>query len=246
MFRLRRHKRVGTQIRNSEHRLDSENTCHPTPKSSNIRLLTVNCFGIRTNRSEFLAAVDYIKPYLICGTESWLKGIKPGSDPDKNAIKNCEIFPDHLHVHRNDRTTGIGGGVFNAVKDTLITDAQPHLCYDSEIVWSKVRLRNDKHLYLCSFYMPHRYMSDIRKLDESLSSLSNTVKDKLIVVAGDFNCPDINWDTLSVNSGASDREVQQALINISINHGLTQIHNQPTRGNNMRTRTITHSSNLQT
>ena len=45
-------------------------------KSTNLRLLTVNCCGIRTNKAEFAAALDYTKPDLVCGTESWLRGIK--------------------------------------------------------------------------------------------------------------------------------------------------------------------------
>ena len=63
------------------------------PKKTNLRLLTVNCCSIREHRSEFTAALDYVKPDLICGTESWLKGVKPEKEPAKNAIKTSEIFP---------------------------------------------------------------------------------------------------------------------------------------------------------
>ena len=42
------------------------------PKKTNLRLLTVNCCSIREHKSEFTAALDYVKPDLICGTESWL------------------------------------------------------------------------------------------------------------------------------------------------------------------------------
>ena len=45
------------------------------PKMSNLRLLTVNCCSFRENKSEFTAALDYIKPDIICGSESWLRGI---------------------------------------------------------------------------------------------------------------------------------------------------------------------------
>ena len=62
-------------------------------KSTNLRLLTVNCCGIRTNKAEFAAELDYTKPDLVCGTESWLRGIKPGQDPAKNSIKSSEVFP---------------------------------------------------------------------------------------------------------------------------------------------------------
>ena len=36
-----------------------------------------------------------------------------------------------------------------------------------------------------------------------------------------------------MKKGAADREVQQALLDLSIEHGLTQVHDQPTRDLNM-------------
>jgi hypothetical protein len=47
--------------------------------------------SIKDKTSEFTAAVNYIKPDIICGTESWLKGEKPGKNPTKDAIKSSEI-----------------------------------------------------------------------------------------------------------------------------------------------------------
>ena len=63
--------------------------------------------------------------------------------------------------------------------------------------------------------MPHRNLNDIAKLDESLKQATNHKKGKHIILAGDFNCPDINWEKMSVNKGAADREVQQALLDLS-------------------------------
>ena len=57
------------------------------PKQANLRLLTVYCCSIRTNMAEFHMALDYAKPDLVCGTESWLKGVKSKKDPEKTAIK---------------------------------------------------------------------------------------------------------------------------------------------------------------
>ncbi|WAQ93543.1 hypothetical protein MAR_006014 [Mya arenaria] len=79
------------------------------PRKSNLRLLTVNC----------CTALDYVKPDIICVTESWLKGIKPGKEPSKGAIKSSEISPDNFTFHRNDRLTR-GGGVFTVVRKDLI------------------------------------------------------------------------------------------------------------------------------
>jgi hypothetical protein len=65
----------------------------------------VNCRSIKDKTSEFTAAGNYIKPDIICGTESWLKGEKPGKDPTKDAIKSGKIFPNNYTAYRNDRGT---------------------------------------------------------------------------------------------------------------------------------------------
>ena len=93
--------------------------------------------------------------------------------------------------------------------------------------------RNKKDIYLCSYFMPHRNLNDITRLDKSLKQVTNHKKGKHIILAGDFNCPDINWEKMTVNKGAADREVQQSLLDLTTEHGLSQIHDQPTRDNNL-------------
>jgi hypothetical protein len=53
------------------------------PTKGNLRIMTLNCRSINDKTSEFAAAVNYIKPDIICGTESWLKvkGVKPDNNP---------------------------------------------------------------------------------------------------------------------------------------------------------------------
>ena len=108
-----------------------------------------------------------MKPDLICGTESWLKGIRPGKEPSKNAIKSSEIFPDDYIFHRNDRISR-GGGVFTGVKKNLVATKQSELVMECEIEWTKVKMKNDRDLYLSSFYMPHKNKEDLIYLDRSL------------------------------------------------------------------------------
>ena len=73
------------------------------PNKANLWLLTVNCCSIRKHKSEFIAALDYVKPDLICGIESWLRETQPGKEPSKSAIKTCRIFPEDYTINRNDR-----------------------------------------------------------------------------------------------------------------------------------------------
>jgi hypothetical protein len=59
--------------------------------------------------AEFETALLYLKPDIICTTQSWLKGVKPGVDPTKDTLKSSEIFPPNYNVYRNDRgTLGVG------------------------------------------------------------------------------------------------------------------------------------------
>ncbi|CAG2184974.1 unnamed protein product [Mytilus edulis] len=194
-------------------------------------------------KNKIRAAVEYVKPDLICGTESWLKGIKPGRDPEKNCIKSCEVFPDNYIFHRNDRDS-LGGGVFTGIKSNLVSDEKVELVTECEIVWTKVKLKSMKDLYLASFYMPHRNMKDIIQLKESINKLADGNKYKQMIIAGDFNCPDIDWDTLVVKPGAQDREVQQALLETSIDLGLTQVQREPTRYNNLLDLVFTNNPSL--
>ena len=137
-----------------------------------------------------------------------------------------------------------GGGVFTGINKQFIADEQTQLVTECEIIWSKVKMKNNRDLYLSSFYMPHRNMNDLRNLDSSLKKLSEHSKSKHIFLAGDFNCPDIDWETLTVRQNAQDREIQQYLIDISVEHGLTQVHDQPTRQENILDLVFTDNPSL--
>ena len=77
--------------------------------------------------------------------------------------------------------------------------------------------------------MPHKNLNDINRLDEPLRQVTQCKTGNYII----FNCPDIDWEKMTVNKGAADTEVQQAILDLSIEHGLTQVNNQPTRDHSM-------------
>ncbi|CAC5396159.1 unnamed protein product [Mytilus coruscus] len=114
---------------------------------------------------------------------------------------------------------------------------------DCEIEWSKIKLKNSKDLYIASYYMPHRNMKDLTNLKLSLEKIT-TGKPKHIIIAGGFNCPDIDWTNMEIKTGAPDKEVQQALMDLSIEHGLVQIHDKPTREGNLLDRVFTNNPSL--
>ena len=70
--------------------------------------------------------------------------------------------------------------------------------------------------------MPHRKLPDLKQLEQSLKLLNNS-KPKQLILCGDFNCPDILWETLTLpsDSNVQDRNVQQKLINLMLENNLT-------------------------
>ena len=68
----------------------SSNVLKILPKS-NLQIMTVNCRSVVDKKAELAACINYTKPDIICGTESWLKGI--------------QVFPKNFKIYRNDRGT---------------------------------------------------------------------------------------------------------------------------------------------
>jgi hypothetical protein len=119
---------------------------------------------------------------------------------------------------------------------------QPEYVASCEIEWVKIKLKGIKDLFVGSVYMPQRNMDALRELDNSLGSVSSR-DDKHIVLCGDFNCPDIDWQNLTV-SGNNDRAVQEELVNISVSHQLVQMQETPTRLDSVLDLVITSNSSL--
>ncbi|WAR06007.1 LORF2-like protein [Mya arenaria] len=229
----------------SSHSQSSTNTSSLfcVSEKRNLRIMNVNCRSLGGGRHAHLeAALNYIKPDIVCGTESWLKGVKPGKPPSPDATKSSEVFPTHYRAYRNDRGS-LGGGVFVLIHEDLVAEEKPELVTECELEWVKVKLKGRKDLLVASFYMPHRRMEDVNELRKSLELLDKQ-KDKVTFLAGDFNCPDINWQNLTVEDGASDKAVQQAVLDLSVDFNLTQTHDEPTRENRMLDLTFTNNPSL--
>ena len=79
--------------------------------------------------------------------------------------------------------------------------------------------------------MPHRNMNCVEELEQSLNMTAQ--RNKNIMLTEDFNCPDINREPMTVNANASDREVQTKIMDFTIQFQLSQVHETPTRENNL-------------
>ena len=107
------------------------------------------------------------------------------------------------------------------------------------MIWGKLLINNHKSLYLCSFYRPpDGNSSSIIELNNFLTNLciDNLTNPPHVLLAGDFNLPDISW---SDGNGQIDpsptygTKVNQLLLDLVNDNGLDQLVNVPTRGKNI-------------
>ena len=183
----------------------------------------INCQSLRGKSAAFAAVVDYVKPDVIIGTESWLD----------SSIHNSEVFPPNLIVHRKDRNLN-GGGVFVAVNNNYNTSSVAEGDSNSEVMWAKVELEDSQNMTIGAFYRPpNTDLNYLRELENSFSSLPASCKQKPLVLAGDFNLPDINWKDNSTKSKATNSALCNQLLLNTENENLTQIQEEPTRNENI-------------
>ena len=204
---------------------------HPKPKPSKpkakqapkrLTIINVNCRSVFEKRLELKYLTDQTMPDIIAGTESWLT----------DNYSNNEVFDtDTYSIFRKDRTNRKGGGVFLAIRHCLNPVSQPDLDSDSEIVWAKLDIPGLKNVFVCSFYKPNE--NDQKSIDELEKSLSKIPRTSHIWALGDFNLPNIDWQTEQIIPNCPCPSVYESLVTTIHDFGLEQVVKEPTRGKNI-------------
>ena len=89
-------------------------TSNYEPSNSPKKAWSLHAQSIRGKTSEFTASLHYCKPNIICCTESWLAGKKPGQNYTTDAILDAEIFPSG----RNEMTAALKEVEFSSLYET--------------------------------------------------------------------------------------------------------------------------------
>lgn len=66
-------KRHNTRSKSTSRSQPSNTNVFNLPPKENLRIMTINCRSIKDKKTELASCINYIKPDIICGTESWLK-----------------------------------------------------------------------------------------------------------------------------------------------------------------------------
>ncbi|KAJ8313130.1 hypothetical protein KUTeg_009317, partial [Tegillarca granosa] len=176
----------------------------------------MNCQSIRNKRTDLTECIDYFKPDVILGTESWLS----------IEHKNAEIFPEgyHKNVYRKDRNKN-GGGVFVAFHDRFETLEVENSDSKCEVVWAEMQTKSKNAIIGCYHSPPSADITSLEELDKSINNIRTKSKEKILILSGDFNLPHINWSNQTVKNNSSQINQHHKLLEISQDADKTRLDN---------------------
>ena len=202
--------------------------------NDNINVVIVNCRSVYRKVPELLSLINGHNAHIVLGTESWLK-------PEVN---NNEILNSDWNVYCRDRLDSEGGGVFIAIKSAIVSkeiDGDPKC----EIIWVKVTVKAGSNMVIGCLYRPPGSAAVVAEhLKENLENISSRFPDHVIVLGGDFNLPDIDWETQTFISGGRDKESSEIFLSALSENYLEQLNRELTRGDNILDLLVTNRPEL--
>lgn len=182
-------------------------------------MLYFNARSVAQKQSELTEYVDYHNADIVGITETWLKD-----------NINFTAFTSNFNVFRNDRpsTLGQGGGSLLAVNSkfhcNLVKKCIINRC---ECLFVDVQSNNAEFTRYALIYRPPD--TNHENSVELFNVIHEYLKEvKLYVLCGDFNLPDISWDTLTARS-----PVSREFLTMCFRLGSEQYVNFPTRNDHV-------------
>jgi len=169
---------------------------------------------------------------FIAITESWLKSY----------VQNAQISIEDYNLHRCDRDTRVGGGVLlYTYRDLLITNTE---MLDKDSCQVLMCTSEPSKLIICVLYRPPSApLADFQACLNAVHDYTEGKDDFDICFLGDFNFPNISWETNLVNTPNPSTELFENFMN---DHLFSQYILQPTRMENTLDLFLTNSSSLVT
>ena len=192
------------------------------PDKDSLRILSINFRSLRKKGLLLEAVIDDYDPDIILGNETWL---------DSN-IHSSEILPPYLgyEINRRDSKTGPYDGVMIATKKNLqISDIK---CSENvELISGTINLAQKKKLHIASFYRPPKCKGN-EYTDQAtleLKEIKMKAKGNTVIFGGDFNLPDISWETNSIVGSQYPKSMNSKYLDMIAECSLEQIVDFETR-----------------
>ena len=119
------------------------------------------------------------------------------------SVNASEFLPKkYVCSTRKDRSLH-GGGVVIAVNTNLVVEEVELVDISCEVTWARITLTDNSPVFISAYYRsPSDGVDSLEELDKSLSQLIQMPKNNsraTVVLGGDFNAVEINWDTCTVS-----------------------------------------------
>jgi hypothetical protein len=129
---------------------------------------------------------------------------------------------------RKDRKDGYGGVLIGVRGDLTCEEIRHNI--NTESVYCKIDLQGNKSLLVGAIYRPPNTGTDyMDELCEEMYTIRSRFNKSVTWIGGDFNLPDIKWDTNTINGNSNTAAVNHRLLDTISNAGLEQQVNFPTR-----------------
>ena len=206
-------------------------------KKNHLRTLSINCQSLRNKLAPLKQCINYIKPDIITGCESWLD----------NSNSNAEVLPEGYNnqVIRRDRNK-YGGGVFIATKDEIKLTEVKTSQNNCEIAWGEIKTTSGSVIIGSYYRPPDSNITQMQAMHDSVEEIMSKNINKTILLQGDFNLPHINWERKAHKVGSSQKELSEQLLETCSQFNLEQMITTPTRQMNILDLFLTNKPSLVT
>ena len=163
---------------------------------------------------------------------------KPGTRPrpkkktlDKN-VASSEVLPNDLDfdIQWRDRLIDPHGGVLIAARQDLQL-RNIHCSETIQLISGTVTIEGNKTICIASYYRPLN-RTDVAYIDmkrQETDLLMGKNRKDIFLIGGNFNLPDINWETMRAEGTQYLGRISQAFLDIVSDNSLEQMVDFPTR-----------------
>ena len=213
--RLRKTEKIYGKHTNN---LESKNT------QNKLKILYANCQSVRNKREELFSTIIEENIDIVSLVETWVSEKMNG-----DILSEYELDGFNTYFYQRDERRG--GGVILIVKEGLEIQNNESMKNNQNVesIWLDIKCKN-KTIKLGTFYRPPNTDRECDQMifSEIKKAIGDRSKSDPVVVMGDFNYGDIDWELFS-----ADRENSKEFLEIVSDCFLNQLILSPTRGPNI-------------
>jgi len=181
---------------------------------------------------EFKALIASLSmPHIILITETWFN-------------TKSLVLLDGYNLFVKNRQAISHGGVVIYVREDILAMEELELQDEGEMVWCKIILPTEFLLVGCIYRPPHSHWEPNQAILKAITkacALANRRKNTGLIIAGDFNHPDIIWtNNRGAFGGKKGRNSSISMVDCLLELELNQLVKNPTFGSNVLDLVITN------